>query len=226
MPEKKKIIAATLKGVASGIPFVGGVVAELGDLFFNPIQKRRENWRNEVQAALNEINNKYGRSPQELEASEEFLSALLSATPIAIKTHQKEKIKALKNALINLGNPAEKDFNMSQQFIRYIDELSVMHLKVLAGLEKHAGQIARKEKLEQVYSVLVKRDGLKVERLLFRSIIEDLKSRFLIQIGDVEEYPEFATKTENLILEQSGIRPLALTKMGRTFLNFIDEFKP
>ncbi|MEX1013876.1 MAG: hypothetical protein WDZ80_01830, partial [Candidatus Paceibacterota bacterium] len=174
----------------------------------------------------NEINDKYGQSPQELEANEEFVSALLNATPVAIKTHQKEKVRALKNALINIGNPDDEDFEMSQQFIRYIDELSVMHLKVLAGLEKHAGQIDRKEKMEQVYSDLVKRAGLKIERLPFRSIIEDLKTRFLILTGDIDEYPEFATKSETLVTDQSGIRPLTVTKLGRTFLNFIGEFEP
>jgi hypothetical protein len=226
MPDKKEIIAATLKGAAAGVPFVGGVLAELGDLFLNPIQKRRENWHTEVKSALNEIKNKYGLLPHEIEADDKFVSALLSATPIAIKTHQQEKIKALKNALINVSNPDDEDFDMSQQFIRYIDELGVIHLKVLAGLNKYSDQISKLEKMERVYSELTKKIGLKIERLPFRTIVQDLHSRFLIQIGDIEEYPEFATKTENFVAENSGINPLTVTELGRNFLEFIGEFDP
>ncbi|MDR8390453.1 hypothetical protein NC796_04820 [Aliifodinibius sp. S!AR15-10] len=226
MPNKEEIIVAALKGAAAGIPFAGGLIAELGDLFLNPIEKRKENWRNEIIAVLDEINKKYHRSPEEVANDPKFVSALLNATSIAVHNHQEEKILALKNALINVGNPDAVNFDKMYQFLHFVDELSVTHITVLANLEKYSGQFSKIEELGKLYSQFILVSKLEIERLVFRSIIEDLNSRFLIQTGDLEEYPEFASKKD--ILESSGskVRPLEITELGKTFLNFIGDFEP
>lgn len=221
MPDKTEIITALVKGAASGLPFVGGVISEVGSLFIDPVEKRKVKWRETIEEVLTDLNEKCNRKPEEIASDETFISALFIATPTAYKYHQKEKIIALKSALFNIGKSSGDEFEKSQQYLRYIDELSVMHFKTLLALENHAGQLSKVDKLESIYAKVIQINGLVIERILFRSIIQDLNSRFLIQIGDVEEYPEFATKYEFLTTEKSGIRHLKVTKLGREFLKLL-----
>jgi hypothetical protein len=47
--------AALLKGAVSAIPFVGGVISEVGNLYLNPLEKRKQQWMYEVSVAIEEI---------------------------------------------------------------------------------------------------------------------------------------------------------------------------
>jgi hypothetical protein len=97
---------------------------------------------------------------------------------------------------------------------------------MLACLDKHAGQFARLEKLEPVYSKLQKYLDTLIERAPFRSFLHDLDARFLIRLGDLEEFPEYASRESFLLVEESKKRPLEVTALGRSFLLFIRGDRP
>jgi len=223
---KAELTAALVKGLVSVVPFVGGVVSEVAGLYLNPLEKRKQLWLNEVARAIEEIQERFSRLPESLENDESFISFLYQTTILALKNHQREKLEALSNALVSAADPERDSEDLVFQFIRYIDELSVTHLQILAGVEKHAGQLTRLDNLEQVYSQFQSRTDMSIDRAMFRSFLQDLDTRFLIRIGDVEDLPEYATKVEHLTTDQSGKRPLEVTDFGRTFLSFLHQRRP
>lgn len=215
--------AAILKGAVSAIPYVGGLIAEVGNLYLNPLEKRKQQWMVEVGQAIEEINKKYSLLPDSLQNDERFISFLYQATILALKNHQRQKITALRSAIVSVAKLEQVSEDLAFQFLRYIDELSVTHLSMLACLDKHAGQFARMEKLEQVYSKIKSYLGESIDRAAFRSFLHDLEIRFLIRAGDLDDLPEYDSKKSFLLLEQSTKRPLEVTSLGRSFLSFIDH---
>jgi hypothetical protein len=218
---KEETIAAIAKGAVSIIPIVGGIVSEVGNLYLNPIEKRKQRWVNEVTLAINEINQQFAILPEQLEMDERFISFLYQTTILALKNHQKEKINSLRNALVSSANPNEIGEDVAFQFLRYIDELTPSHLHLLACLNKHIGQFARFENLEQVYGKFSELSSLHIDRTTFRSFLHDLDARFLIRIGDLEDLPEFASKISFRVTESSSTKTLEVTSLGRMFLDFI-----
>jgi len=223
---KAEAAAALLKGAVSGIPFAGSLISEVGNLYLNPLEKRKREWMNEVCRAIEEIQNQFSRIPKSLEKDEAFISFLYQTTILALKNHQREKLRALSNGLISAADPEGVPEDVVFQFIRFIDNLSVTHLKILDRIEKHAGQIARIETLEQVYGEFQSLTSLSLDRGIFRSFIQDLDAMFLLRIGDIDDFPEYATKRETIVTEQSKTRPLHVTELGRKFLLFIRQNEP
>lgn len=223
---KAELAVALVKGAVSAISIAGGVISEVGSLYLNPLEKRKQVWMNEVGRAIDEIQERFSRLPESLEDDESFISFLYQTTILALKNHQREKLEALRHSLVSAADPERVSEDLVFQFIRYIDELSVTHLRILAGLEKHAGQLTRFEQLEHVYSRFQSLTGMSLDRAMFRSFIQDLDARFLIRIGDIDDFAEFASKVSHLVLEESSKRPLEVTKLGRTFISFVRQKEP
>lgn len=219
---KTEVTAAIVKGAISAVPFVGGVISEVGNLYLNPLERRKQQWFIEVSEAIEEIRNRYNLLPESLQSDDRFISFLYEATFIALKNHQRQKIEALKSALVLAAKPGQISDDLLFQFLRYIDELSPTHLTILACLNKEAGRFKKMEKLEQVYSKIQTYLGTRIERMAFRSFMHDLDSRFLLRLGDLEDFGEYETKQIAILTEGSTIRPLKVTSLGRSFLSFID----
>ena len=217
---KTELAIALLKGAVSAVPFVGGVIAEVGDLYLNPLEKRKATWTSEIATAVAEIEEKYSLVARDLQDNDEFISFLYQATRIAIKNHQKEKIESLRNAIVSSTAPNGPPEDLKFQYLRYVDELSPTHIKMLTILNKHAGQFARFTKLEQVFSKL-KEQIPSLERGTFRTFLGDLSSRHLVLHEDLEELQEHASHKSYLMLEKSKERPLEITPLGRNFITFI-----
>jgi len=218
---KAEATAAILKGAVSAVPIAGGLLAELGNLYLNPLERRKQEWMHEVSEAINQINAERDIQPITLENNEAFVSALYQATDVALRTHRSEKRAALRNALVSAATiePAEDEYGAT--FIRYIDELSSTHVHMLQIINHRAGLFARLEKLEQVYSLATEITKTKLDRTFFRSVLQDLEMRFLLRLGDLEELPEYKSKQDLLVTDQSTIRPLQVTTLGRAFLAYI-----
>jgi hypothetical protein len=220
---KKELAAALVKGAVSAIPIAGGIISEVANLYLNPLERRKQLWMNEVCRAIKDIQDQFSRLPESLEDDEAFISFLYQTTILALKNHQREKIEALSNALVSAADPESASEDLIFQFLRYIDELSVTHLQILSGFEKHSGQLARLEQLEQVYAQFQSLTGMLLDRAMFRSFLQDLDARFLIRIGDVEDFAEYASKISAILLEESKKRPIQVTDFGRKFLSFMRQ---
>jgi hypothetical protein len=56
---------------------------------------------------------------------------VLQATSIALRNHQKEKLEALRNAVVNSVLPSSADDDIKLMFLDLVDELKVSHLRLL-----------------------------------------------------------------------------------------------
>ena len=220
---KSEIAVALIKGAVQIVPFAGGLLAEVLNLFVNPTEKRKERWLIEVSSAIEKLQKEVGLVPEALQKDERFISFLYQATQIALRNHRVEKIRALREALEATAKGDIPEEDAAFQFLRFIDELSVTHLRVLGALNEHSDQFARTGKLEQVLIHLERYLNTSIERAHFRAVIKDLESRSLILAIDVEDLPEFATGQNFLLTENSGAKPLGVTSLGRSFLKFIGK---
>jgi hypothetical protein len=66
--------------------------------------------------------------------NESFLTVVLQATSIALRNHQKEKLEALRNAIINSVLPSSANDDIKLIFIDLVDQLKVPHLRLLRML--------------------------------------------------------------------------------------------
>ena len=225
-PESSKaaeLAVATVKGAISAVPVVGGLAAEIGSLYFDPLKRRNEKWIATVSEALSELYSRTDCLPENLAKDERFLSLLYQATSTAWKNHQDEKLRTLKSALVSAGtNPIISDDTCFRYF-RLVDELTVSHIKLLSGIFRHADELSACKDLSSLYERFSGLVASHFTRMDFRALIEDLDRRFLIRRGDLGDYPEFESGAEYIATERSLINGIQVTTYGREFLLFIEE---
>lgn len=124
------------KAVLSVIPAASGpLVALFENIFATPLNKRKQEWFEELAEVVTEIQDKLdGITPEKLSQNEMFITAALQASQIAIRNHKKEKIEALRNALFNSVKPTAPSEDKQLIFLRLIDEFTPWHLRLLALL--------------------------------------------------------------------------------------------
>ena len=138
------------KAMLSAIPVLGGPLATLLEHVWIPsLHRRREDWMRKLGQALERLQAK-GFDVETLKDDEMFISVVTEATHLAIKTHQEEKLDALRNAVANtaLGRRPEEDLTFI--LLQLVDTLTPSHIAVLwyfadpsswfatSGLEKPA----------------------------------------------------------------------------------------
>jgi len=219
--QSSELLQAAIKGSLSAIPVVGGVISELGSCLISPLDKRKREWAEEVEKALQVLISQYQKLPATLAEDPTFLTALLKATAIALTTHRKEKWTLLQHFLIAVGSRAIPDEELQHALLRLCDDLSVGHLEVLRFLETDYGLIKRKETLEAIYGRYHNEHKGELDRITFRWILADLSARMVIHLGDVEDMNEFASQRNSLVFESSKVRPLQITGLGRQLLKLL-----
>lgn len=116
---------ATVKGCVGLIPFVGPLFSELIGVYTNKkATKRFEQWAKLVEERLEKLDKKID------EDNEKFYSAMVKTTQIVAKTHQKEKLEYLANALINSAD-VDFDEELTQIFLELVERYTLTHIKLL-----------------------------------------------------------------------------------------------
>lgn len=128
------------KGITVGlntIPIFGGLAAEIfSAIIAPPIEKRRDEFILALGEGLEALEKKYEDfNIKSVLENEDFNTTLLHVVPIAIRNHHKEKLKALRNAVLNAALPSAPDDNLQRTFVQWIDELTVWHLQLLRLFE-------------------------------------------------------------------------------------------
>jgi hypothetical protein len=70
-------------------------------------------------------------TPERLSQDPAFTTAFLHASQIALRTHQREKLQALRNAVLNVAAGTAPDENLQLVFLHYLDMLTPLHLTLL-----------------------------------------------------------------------------------------------
>jgi hypothetical protein len=133
------LLAAALSGPAAPLAAGGAALAvELFSATFGPpLEKRRDQWIESLYEKLKELETKIdGFTIDNLAENEVFITTLINATQIAIRSHQKEKHDSLRNIVLNAALPNSLDEELQLLFLSFLDSFSATHVRLLNFLDK------------------------------------------------------------------------------------------
>jgi hypothetical protein len=192
--EAKDLAAAGIKGALSNIPFVGGSAGEMLALaLLPPLARRRDNWFESLAFRLLELEGRVeGFTVDRLLEDEQFVSAVVQASSASLRSHQQEKLDALRNAVLNTALNVDIDVAEQQMFMSWVDQFTEWHLRVLdlfaaprEWLQTHerttGGQSGtRTIVLESAWPELVGR------REFYDQVVRDLNARGLLTVSQLQ----------------------------------------
>lgn len=131
-PTSEKVHRVVSATVAS-VPVIGGAATEaFHALIEPPMAKRRTEWMVQVTDALNEIYDSGLVTESDLQHNEQFFTTLVNASNAAVRNHEKAKLEALKNAVLNSALPNSPDDTKQQLFLNLIETCTSWHLSLLS----------------------------------------------------------------------------------------------
>ncbi len=196
------------KGLASIIPFVGGTASELLGLLASPVARRRDDWLSDLQRRLQDLEGRVeGFRFDDLENNEQFVSATLQAMQAAVKTHQQEKLEALRNAVLNVAAGTAPDEYLESVFLQLVDSFTVYHLRLLALFNTQT-QVRIADAPEWLKSGI----GFQL-------------AKELLDRGLLETRNHLTPDPHKLIVGKDGVYTFhaQLARLGNQFLSFITE---
>lgn len=217
MSSKKRtgdVVHALTKGVLSGAPVVGGLVSEIFALAFSPpLEKRREEWLLSLEKRLRSLELKL----EMLAESEIFVSMIQHATQIALRTHQADKLEALRNAVVNTAQGSSLEDDLRSIFLNLIDSMTPWHIRLLkfwkdpqAYADTSGIRYAHKIMTSGEELLLMTFPELNGKADLYKLVMRDLYRWGLVQSDNL-----------HMMSTMSGVLAKGGTPLGNKFLEFI-----
>ena len=199
------------KAGLAAIPVLGGPAAELFQLVIQPpLERRRAEWMAAVGERLQELQDA-GVQLEDLAENEEFITAAMHASNIALRTHQKEKLEALRNAVLNVAIGQAPDDALQHMFFRWIESLSPLHLRFLKFFQAPAPQPGLS--MGGLSSVLEHNmPELRGKRHIYDQVWKDLYSSGLVN-----------TETLHATMSGNGLTEKRTSELGDAFIAFIAD---
>jgi hypothetical protein len=206
-----RVVRAGLSLGLSTVPF-GSLVLELYDYFIKPpLARRQEEFIHRLAVGLERLE-KHSVDIESLSNNQNFITIVTQAMVISLRNHQKEKLDALQNAILNAATLDDSDVDLELIFLNYIDIFTPSHLEMLDYLDKNEfdlkGGAYAKYVTPDIYKALSSVKPKYADSHFFNVIFRDLESRELIypMTRNVSEERYLATITTNL---------------GKSFLEYI-----
>jgi len=221
--QKEELTEAIVKGIFGAIPIVGPLATELGNHILNPLERRRAAWAEEIENALAELRDQFGKVPEELCENESFVSALQQATQIALSTHLEQKRAALRRLLVDSGRQAIPDEVTQAALLELIRSFDLGHIEILRFLVEHRDVTLRLKSLEDLYQEYQKLTEGRLSRMSFRQCLADMQSRMVVSFGDVVDMQEYASKQVVRVTTASQVQPLQVTPHGEALIRLLRD---
>lgn len=217
---KVDLVHALTKGTIASIPILGNYLSETFDLLVSqPAEKRKEN----ILVMLDERLSVLERAPVDINSlaeNELFLSSVLQATQIAMRTHQKEKLVALLNLITNVATNNSLNDSKVQMFLSFIDGFNEWHLRLLSFFDDPKSSLESKNLSSDFYmggagtALYSYYPELKNQEEFTKQIMNDLHQKGLLNSdGGVL----------NVTMTGTGIVASRTSRSGKEFLCFISE---
>lgn len=218
-PTSGDLVMAGIRGLASTVPFVADL---LNIVFSSPLEKRKDEWLIQLADGLEELRKQVGEQKLEnLANNEEFQTIVLDATNIAMRTHQEVKIKALCNACINTAKEIDISEDKKLVFVRLIDQLTEMDLKLLLYFENPLKRF--EERGETINTSGFGMGGLTTGIYRYYPELKGQDEFVANRIKNLYSLGLMNTDSINTIMTLNGIYEPRLTDLGVEFISFIKE---
>ncbi|MCW3102425.1 MAG: hypothetical protein JWO09_865 [Bacteroidetes bacterium] len=228
-PPQETIISKVSGGTKESIKSFMGPASPLLDLIFPSFhQKRLEAWRENIYKALLELSKFQDEFAFErLRENEEFTSILIQAVQVASRNHQESKLNHLKNVILNTPE-SSLNTDIKLTFLRFVDELSVNHIKLLTSISQNEELLSEIENYLEFITLLKGKDAeIDWYNHEFKIYLMELISRGLIRVSDtVEDFEGEVFGLQTLLMSEvpKGKLPkIIVLETGKAFLDFIKE---
>ena len=202
LPERLAHIVLETAGSAIGI---GPAMTALLSV---PLQRRRDEWLVSLANRLSGLESRF----EDLQNDEQFITATLHASTIALRTHQSLKLEALRNAVLNVAVGQAPDAVKQQMFLHWVDVFSGTHIRILKVFQNPQYEASHgiPGSLTQVLEALL--PDLAGQSDLYNQLWRDLNIRGLVN-----------TESLQTMMTGSGLTAKRTTSMGDEFLRFISK---
>jgi hypothetical protein len=214
---------AAVRAGLSAIPFAGGAAMEIFNAVITPpIERRRQQWMATVGSAIEQLQTTDANIVETLQNSEKFQSVLLQASWAAVRNHQRGKLDGLRNAVLNAAQGFKASADLQLLFVRYVDELTPVHLLVMSFFVKHEGDVAQFESYQKLFAAFSEITQQKIDGPFFKLACDDLKARSLVRISDdLQDFPGLYDVTSLAVEKPSSNPKIIVTDVGRAFFEFV-----
>ena len=185
------------KALVSIFPYIGPLLVPFVENY------AQEPYRQRLHDFLKELAKKLSILEQQIDAlifnNPAFQTSLIKAIPIAVREHQQEKLEALRNAVLNSAIPNSFKDDIQAMFLRWIDEFTVSHIRLLRMLH-YIDNYNEKEFLANL-------PDLEEDRTFYNQILLELSGKGLIKLREIyqtfEEEPPaiYFDDTEEILKE-------------------------
>lgn len=207
-----EIIEIAGKTALSVIPVGGALITAVWDsIKGNAAQKRMDEWKCLIEERLSKLE----LSLEDIGNNENFTTAMLCASEMAIKTAEKQKRCYLANAVVNAAT-AELEESVMMIYLDLVGKYTIWHLKILdffenpkkfPGVNESAYYMgAPSQVLYQVYP------ELKVNEGLVSKIIKELYADGMLN-----------TDNMNCMMTGNGMVASRTTELGKNFILFLTK---
>jgi hypothetical protein len=244
-PKKKDgedIYHLILKASASAIPVIGGPVSEIFNAVIAPsLERRREEWFELVGKDLAKIKKRVERLEKEGRA-EKFVTVFIKSTQIALRTHQKEKLEALRASIYNVANEIDIEEDLTLMFLVLIEDLTPSHIPILKYFNSRQDRISYEDPTkdnsvlkdwnfqDDRYDSMAKAVSNRISGLgnsgFVKEILKDLLSRNLLEDQIEENFPLRSSYRSRIPFpgeNKEKHREVGLSSLGKKFLSFIEK---
>jgi hypothetical protein len=182
----------------------GSILTFVFAQFLPPLlERRRDDFLKDLADAVERLEQKGLLNPEELVRSDLFVTAVVQATRMAISNHQREKLEALRNAVINIALSRTPDEERCIVFLHLVEIFSITHFEILR-LFANPGAFPP-----------TRRGELRAQRSLTDPMVLDLNERGLLK----DPRPYVARTREST--DSLTIQGWTLSQLGDQFLLFI-----
>jgi len=218
--------ASIAGGITIGNPFLalGGASAVFASVLSPILNDRREDWFQKLFKDYEKLVKKVDSFDFEKTIRDpKVTDALIQTSLIAIKTHQEEKRKFLRNAMLNISQGFETNENMNNVFIQYVDELTTTHVRILKFLYEQKNEL--KEMIDKhsdnPQDSLEKEDNSLIDYLIEK--FPEVKGRHNFYLRDLLNKGLVNTQQMFLGILFVNIIQNGVTEDGKAFLQFIQN---
>jgi hypothetical protein len=211
-----------VRSAIGAVPIIGSSAAEyFNELVQPPLEARKLEWMEKVGEGLRKLEESSRVRAQNLREDPEFIDTVLQATQTAMRNCKQEKLDALRNAILNTAIGIAPQPALREMFLRYIDDFTVWHMKLLDLFADVTAWYARHSRTRPSLSMgaleHILEDAfpsLRGQRSFYDQVWKDLYSRALV-----------GTDSLHTMMTGTGLVSGRCTELGKQFLSFIKEIE-
>jgi hypothetical protein len=119
-------------------------LSEFLDRFLpSSLANRQKKWQQYVADGISKLEKQLHVMPETLIQNPVFTTALIEATWIAVRHHQEEQLKYLRNMVLNSALPDAPEDDMQKVFFRIVSEFTPLHIKLLIFIQNNPPRVKR-----------------------------------------------------------------------------------